>query len=361
MTLNRFGIQENVAHSPTLPASFYQSPATFDEVKEKIFAKSWMYVSDSSVLTHPIRQYPLTLLPGVFDEPLVLTRDTEDQQHCFSNVCTHRGKLVVEKPQGGRKLVCGYHGRCFDLLGKFKSTPGFEGAADFPSPADHLHELPLQQWINMFFTSLDPSFPFEKAIQPIVERMQGMPIDEMIYRPEFSTTYHVKANWALYIDNFLEGFHVPFVHPGLNSALDLANYEYELFPYCNLQLAIAKDDEPHFDLPTSSPDYGRKVFAYYFWLFPNLMFNFYPWGLSLNIIEPLSHTETKVSFRNYVYQDSDYNWEGNLIHITELEDEAVVESVQKGIQSRFYKRGRFSPSMERCVHHFHRLVNDFMG
>ncbi len=355
-----FFVSPAVKNAQTLPASFYRSAAAFEEVKEKIFARSWLYVADTDVFTEKISQYPFKLLPGVLDEPLLFTRTRDKAIQCLSNVCTHRGKLIVEKPQGGSKLVCGYHGRCFGLEGDFLRMPGFETAQNFPTESDNLPEIPFKEWLNMLFVSLDPAYDFEKAIQPMVERMQGFPLDEMFFRPEFSKTYYVNANWALYCDNFLEGFHVPFVHPGLNEALDFQNYDYELFPLCNLQVGIAKEGEACFDLPESSPDYGRRIFAYYFWLFPNLMFNFYPWGLSMNIIEPLSHNKTKVSFRTYIYKDSPYKWEDNLIDITELEDEAVVESVQQGVQSRFYDRGRFSPSMERCVHHFHSLISRFM-
>ncbi len=174
----------------------------------------------------------------------------------------------------------------------------------------------------------------------------------------FPTKHYIDAHWALYCDNYLEGFHIPFVHPALNAALEGDVYSYELFPYCNLQLGIAKEGEPTFDIPEDAPDYGKSILAYYYWVYPNLMFNFYPWGLSLNIVQPLSHNKTKVSFRTYFYNGKKQVAVDKGLDQTELEDEAVVESVQLGIQSRYYKRGRFSPSMEQGVHHFHRLIAD---
>jgi choline monooxygenase len=86
------------------------------------------------------------------------------------------------------------------------------------------------------------------------------------------------------------------------------------------------------------------------------MFNFYPWGLSLNIVEPTSVSTTKVRFRSYYFEGSKYDRSANSLEQTEIEDEHVVESVQLGVQSRLYSRGRFSPSMEKCVHHFHSLL-----
>ena len=91
------------------------------------------------------------------------------------------------------------------------------------------------------------------------------------------------------------------------------------------------------------------------------MLNFYPWGLSVNIITPLSISKTKVEFKSYVWKDDLLNkGAGADVNKVELEDQEVVESVQKGINSRLYSYGRFSPKMEQGVHHFHNLVKEFM-
>src|SRR5262249_20023752 len=133
----------------------------------------------------------------------------------------------------------------------------------------------------------------------------------------------------------------------------------ELFRYSNLQLGIAKDDEDSFDLPPASPDYGKKVAAYYFYIFPNMMFNFYPWGLSINIVKPLVLSETKVSFLTYVIDETKYNsGAGSGLDEVEREDEEVVEAVQQGVRSRFYTHGRYSVTREQGTHHFHRLLAD---
>ncbi len=354
-------INNDIRQASTLPGSFYRDKAIFDEVKEKIFAASWLYVADVSVVKNPGDVYPFTLLPGVLDEPLLLVRDREGVLRCLSNVCTHRGKVIVEEAgSAGTMLRCGYHGRCFRLDGSFKSMPEFQHAEDFPTAADNLHQVPMREWMGMVFVSLNPAFDFEAATQPIRERVNFLPTDKLVFEKEGTTDYFVNANWALYCDNFLEGFHIPFVHPALNQALDFGQYDYELFRYCNLQIGIAEEGQPHFDVPQGHPDFGKKIYAWYFWLFPNLMFNFYPWGLSLNIIEPLSHERTKVSFRTYRFENQPFNRSENQLEKTELEDEAVVESVQRGIQSRFYQQGRFSPTMEKGVHHFHGLVASFL-
>ena len=192
-----------------------------------------------------------------------------------------------------------------------------------------------------------------------------MPIERAVLDPTRSRDYLVRANWALYCDNYLEGFHIPYVHHGLAGALDYANYRSEVFDWCNLQVGIAASGEEAFDLPPESPDYaasrpengGQRIAGYYFWLFPNLMLNFYPWGVSVNIVKPLAVDRTKVTFLAYVWDDSRLDrGAGASLDRVEREDEQIVETVQRGVRSRIYERGRYSPSREACVHHFHRLL-----
>jgi choline monooxygenase len=166
----------------------------------------------------------------------------------------------------------------------------------------------------------------------------------------------------LYCENYLEGFHIPFVHAGLNQVLDFGEYTTEIFKYSNLQLGIGKKDDVCFDLPKHSPDYGKDVAAYYFWVFPNMMFNFYPWGLSLNIVRPTSTGECKVSFITYVSDESKLNTgAGSGLDTVEMEDEEIVEKVQLGIRSRFYQHGRYSVRHEKGTHHFHSLIAQFIN
>ena len=144
--------------------------------------------------------------------------------------------------------------------------------------------------------------------------------------------------------------------------IDSHSYRTERFRYGNLQLGIAKKGEPAFDLPKNHPNASEHVAAFYFWLFPNIMFNFYPWGLSLNVVTPLSAERTKVAFHSYVWNPSlRDSGAGAGLHRVEMEDEEVVESVQRGVRSRLYDRGRYSERREVGTHHFHQLLADFMN
>lgn len=354
-------IEKDIKRAHTLPSSFYSDPALFEQCKEKVFAKSWQYLTDSDSLKVPGTALPWTMLPGCIDEPLVLTRDSSDKLHCLSNVCTHRGNLLVEGECHVQSMRCRYHGRRFGLDGCFQSTPGFEGAVNFPSAEDDLPNVPFGSIGKFLFASINPAFEFEQVIGPMRERLSWMPFEEFKFEPSMSRDYLVQANWALYCDNYLEGFHIPYVHPALAAALDPKDYRYELYPYGNLQIGVAASPGDAFDLPKSSPEYGQLIAAYYYWFFPNMMFNFYPWGLSINVVVPLAVNRSKVCYYTYVWDRSKLAiGAGANVDRTEREDEDIVEKVQLGIKSHFYKHGRYSPEHEQAVHQFHGLLTDFL-
>ncbi len=361
MSLN-FSIDPDISKAATLPASFYRDPAVFEALRERIFYRSWQWIGDDRPLASGLTAFPFLLLEGFLDEPMVLTRDADARLHCLSNVCTHRGNLVVGAPSKTRKLVCGYHGRRFDLRGGFEHMPEFSTTQDFPSPCDNLPAFPLRQWGPLLFAGLTPEFDFREVIDALSERVGFLPLSEFVEDPSRSKEYYINAHWALYCDNYLEGFHIPFVHDDLNAVLDYGDYQTVLYKYANLQIGFAEGSDTVFDLPEGHPDYGKKVAAYYYWVFPNMMFNFYPWGLSVNLVEPLDPGRTKVTFRSYVWDASKLDQgAGSGLDKVELEDEAVVEGVHRGIRSRYYKAGRFSPTREQGVHHFHSLLAEFLG
>lgn len=354
--MEKITIDKDIRKAQTPPASFYTDQAWFDHSKEQVFETTWQYAADANEVVEPLTQLPFSYMPDLIEEPLLICTDKSGASRCMSNVCTHRGKVLVEEKRKNRTINCGYHGRCFRLDGSFKSMPCFDEVENFPTEADHLKEFQLEKFAGLLFTSINPKIAFKEVFQPILDRIGWLPLDQLEYVESSSKTYTVNAHWALYCDNYLEGFHIPFVHPALNDAIEFDEYFYETYPYCNLQVGIAKEGEPYFDIPEGSPDFGKKVYAYYYFVFPNMMLNFYPWGLSLNIVRPVDKEKTLVEFRSYKFPDVAFNPEVNALDETELEDEAVVESVQKGLKGKTYNRGRYSVSMEKNVHHFHQLL-----
>lgn len=355
-----FEIHPDITQAWTPPTHFYTSQALFEESLERIFARSWQFVGDLSLAQIPGQASPHTLLEGSLNEPILFTRDRNDTIHCLSNVCTHRGNILVEGQTVDNSLRCRYHGRRFDLDGCFKSMPEFEGVKDFPSPCDNLSRVPFAVWDPFLFASIAPAHPFANTFDAIRNRIDFLPLREAVLRPEWARDYMVQAHWALYVDNYLEGFHIPYIHAGLNATLDYGDYRVELLPGATLQLGTSKSEEGCFDIPAGHPDHGTNIAAYYYWIFPNTMVNVYPWGISINVVRPLAPNLTKVSFLPYVWDETKRgSGAGADLDRVEREDEAVVNLVQKGMRSRFYSRGRYSPAREDGTHHFHRLISDY--
>jgi choline monooxygenase len=355
-------VHPRIQEASTLPGRVFSDPAVLELQKERVFTRSWQLLGEVTTLRAPGHVRPVTLLEGCLDEPLVLVRGEEGELRCLSNVCTHRGALVVEGEGHLRHLRCRYHGRRFDLAGCLTHMPEFEGVEGFPGPSDHLPRLPLEEWGPFAFTALDPAHPFEAWMAPVRERTDWMPMGEFRFDPSSSRDYVVEANWALYCDNYLEEFHIPYIHgSSLGGTLDWERYRTECFPWGSLQLGMGKEGEGLFELPPGHPDHGEPVAAFWFWLFPNLMLNFYPWGLSVNVVTPLGPTRTRVAFRSWVWREELRDvGAGAALHRVEMEDEAIVASVQKGVSSRLYRSGRFSPRREVGTHHFHRLLGEAM-
>lgn len=362
-------VDADVRRASTLPSEAYTDPALHRLALDRVFARSWQFLGDEDLVKTPGSVHPLALLEGSLDEPVLLARDGDDELRLLSNVCTHRGMLVAENPGHVRHLRCRYHGRRFGLDGTCRHMPEFDDVEGFPADSDHLPRLGLERWGRLLFGSLGAASlgagdlgagsgpDFEDVFGDVRRRLGWLPLHEFTFDPSRSRDYVVRCHWALYVDNYLEGFHIPFVHSSLDQVLDYGEYVTELFPWSNLQLGIDGGEGEIFELPAGSPDAGRRVAAYYWWIFPNTMLNFYPWGLSVNVVKPLGVDRTRVSFLSYVWKPGLVDrGAGAALDRVEREDEEVVEAVQRGVRSRLYQRGRYSPRREAGVHHFHRLL-----
>lgn len=353
-------IDADITVAATLPGSFYRDEEIYRHTLRAVFGEAWHLVTVPEV-PRERGAAPWTLLPGALDVPLLITRDDDGTLRCLSNVCTHRGALLLNEPCTGSSVRCPYHGRRFGLDGRMNHMPEFQQAKDFPREADHLPVLPMETIGPLSFVTLTPvagaAARWQRWMGSAAQRIPEIVWGDLPPAPTAVRHYDLPAHWALYCDNYLEGFHIPFVHPGLAAVLDYSAYTTEVLPQGVLQIGIAKDDEACFDVPRDHVDAGARVAAYYLWLFPNLMLNFYPWGLSLNLVEPLGIANTRITYATYVRDPSLLDQgAGAGLHTVEMEDQAVIQRVQRGIASPLYDRGRYSPSREQGVHHFHRLI-----
>ena len=352
-------IDSDICKAHTLPSRYYTEESLFSDILSRLsnsfhFAAHVSQLNENSII-------PLPQLENILGEALILTKD--EQIRCLSNVCTHRGMLIATKPCDLKSLKCGYHGRTFGLDGCMRNMPEFTDVENFPTDSDNLREFNIKKWNGIIFLGGEQFF--DTVIYEMQNRIGWMNIESFEYDESRHRSYDINANWALYVDNYLEGFHIPFVHGDLHSVLDYDSYSTELFEGGVLQIGIANEGEACFDLPESSPDFGKKIAAYYYWIYPGLMLNFYPWGLSVNVVNPISVDRTRIVYHGFVGEKSMLGkGAGGDLDKVEAEDQEIVEATQRGVSSKSYERGRYSPSKEKGVHHFHRILtnssdNDF--
>src|SRR5579883_3284603 len=195
-------IDEDFARAKTIPSRYYCDPAIYERAIDRIFARSWQFATDLDQLKVPGQVISWTKMEGSLNEPLLLSRDENDEVHCLSNVCTHRGAQLVESDCVLKQIRCRYHGRRFGLDGDFITAPGFEDVQDFPCPSDNLAKIPMETWGKFVFVSLDPAYSFDQLFGDIKKRLHWLPLDEYRLAREQDRDYFVHANWALYCDNY---------------------------------------------------------------------------------------------------------------------------------------------------------------
>jgi choline monooxygenase len=357
--INTLHIDPDIARAWSVPAPFYTDPSVLALEQEKIFGKTWQVVGHCHQLANP-GDFFTTELQG---EPLLLVRGAAGELRGFYNVCRHRAGPPAEGC-GSRKLFrCGYHGWTYGLDGALISAPGFEGQLGFSAGHFALAPVRAEQWFNLIFVNLDPN------AEPLVKSLDVLP--KQLERFDFAgmqlfqrRTYEMKCNWKTYIDNYLEGYHLPSVHPGLNRELDYDAYTVEPYARHVRQFSPIRGAQPGDTTPRRYPEAGEDLTSDYFWIFPNWMLNCYPDNISLNIVLPLGTERSLAIFEWYVPEEDLESQAARdsveFSHQIQIEDVAICETVQKHLHSRSYQRGRYSVKHEKGVHAFHRMYAEAM-
>jgi len=333
----------------TIPALWYTSAEAAEFEKEAVFASSWQLAAHADRVKEP----GSVLETAAGGNPLLLVRDTDGALRAFYNVCRHRGGPIAPCPGSSTMLQCRYHGWTYRLDGSLRGVPRFNRAELFDKRDYGLVSARLERWQDFLFVNLNGAAPpLEEYFAGIVDRIQPTSIADLQFHSR--VTYHVACNWKVYVDNFLEGYHLPYVHPELCDILDLHAYKTELAPYYSLQHSPID--------AASNPYHVQRGDAFYFFVFPNLMLNILPDRLQVNLVEPRGPDRCQVHF-DYYYRDvtspagkariaDDLDYSDRVQH----EDIEICERVQEGLSSRSYHRGRFSVECEQGVYHFQRLL-----
>lgn len=347
-------VHADIASSWTLPAHLYTDAELAPKEHERIFARTWQIVGRTSQVAQP-GDYFTTELGG---EPLLLTRGQSGELRGFYNVCRHRAGPPAQGCGSRKAFRCGYHGWTYGLDGRLLSAPEFEGLKDFDHKDFGLIPVRAEEWGAWVFVNLDKNAP------PLVESLAELPQQAQRFGLEQlqlfeRREYHMACNWKTYIDNYLEGYHLPSVHPGLNRELDYGQYVTETFARHSRQASPIRGPENEATFARRYKQAEGDDVAEYFWVYPNWMLNCYPDNVSLNIVLPTGAEKCVAIFEWYfppdVLQSEVPVTTVKFSDEIQREDGAICEIVQKNLRSQSYERGRFSVKQERGVHHFHRL------
>ena len=355
--------ESRIERAYTPPSRLYRDPKTLDRERECVFARTWQLAGHVSQIGAAPGSY---LTVDVCGESILLARDRTGGLNGFHNVCRHRAGPVTVGSGCRASFQCQYHGWTYGLDGRLLTTLEFDGVECFDKDRMGLAAVDVAIWENLIFIRMSRDVvevPLEAYLGEIPDAIRPMAISSMSTVEQ--RDYVLECNWKVYVDNYLEGYHIPIVHPSLMRELDYAAYRTITSRYYSLQHAPIRASKSGGAMRRYSSEQGQTQ-ALYYWIFPNLMLNVYPDNFSTNLIVPLSHDKTLTIFEWY-FQDGHSEKAREKIRETiefsdeiQQEDIRICEAVQRGLRSISYDRGRYSVSRENGVHHFHSLLNEFM-
>jgi choline monooxygenase len=351
----------------TIPASWYTDQNLYNLELQTVFSNSWHFAGRVDQVSEP-GQYVTSDIAG---EPIVVVRGTDGVLRGFFNACRHHAAAVMTEPEGkANQLRCPYHGWTYTLAGELKGTPDFSGVCNFDRAANGLLPVQTAVWENWVFVRVghtDVNFSSATNGQPgndleeflgrdLINQIRPLGIGKLHWMER--RHYQFDCNWKVFVDNYLDGgYHVPYLHKGLDSVLDYSNYTIENGGRFCLQSSpiVSVGAEPE----TGAVRKGDR--ALYYWIYPNFMINLYDGVMDTNLVLPLSVDKTEVIFDFYFPDVSEAARERNRASIEvgqriQDEDVSICRSVQRGLNSRAYNAGRLSVRREAGEHLFHRLL-----
>ena len=342
--LENFSIEK----SCTIPSDWYYEEKIFEIEKRNIFLKSWHLIGSESKIPNTGD----TFISQVVDQPILFTRQKDKSIKAFYNVCQHRGGPLLRENCSIKSFQCKYHGWTYKIDGELKSTREFQGVKDFNKQDYNLKSIKLKCWMGLIFINLNNKIHSSDLKTEEIEK-RIYPSDISKYKYHSRISYHIKCNWKTYVDNYLEGYHIPFVHPKLNNLIDYKSYKTELYDNYSLQWAPIDPGSSPYKKNERSIDK-----AYYFTIFPNILLNIAPGRLQTNIIEPVSAKTCLVHFDYYFESLSQKSLKKDFDFSEEIqqEDIQICEEVQKGLESLGYDQGRISFQSEKGLHHFQSIL-----
>lgn len=343
-----------LAEASTIPADWYTDPRVAELERQTVFSRTWQVVGRVDQVAAP-GQYLTATVAG---EPVVVVRGDDGVLRGFFNVCRHHAAAVMTEPCGrAQNLRCPYHGWTYGLDGAFRSGPEMDGMRGFDPAQSGLVPVHVGTWEQFVFVHLDPQpAPLLDHLGEMAPQFLPLRVGELHFQERRS--WEIGCNWKVFVDNYLDGgYHIPFLHRGLNSILPFKEYTIETSGRVCLQKS--RIDPAGGDAMTASVRRGQ---ALYYWLYPNFMLNWYEGYLDTNLVIPLGADRMLVVFDFYFADVGPAAAERNArsMAVSERiqdEDHGICESVQRGLSSRAYGKGRLAPRREAGEHLFHQLLS----
>jgi choline monooxygenase len=336
------------------PSSWYNDPRFYELERDTVFRNNWLIAGRADQVQRA-GDYVAGAMTG---EPHVIVRNEQQQLNAFFNVCRHHAAQVMSGAGCAESLVCPYHGWTYGLDGRLLKAPELGPVKDFDRASFGLVPMAVESWCDLLFICMAkaPS-PLSPQLTELATRLRAMEVDRLQFVAR--RTYRLACNWKVYVDNYLDGgYHVSYLHRGLAAQLDLDSYRTDVFERYSIQSGAGASGGGE-----SESDFAERIGdrVLYAWLYPNLMINRYGPMMDTNWVIPHGHDETEVIFDYYftpeTARDSSFV-EKSLAasDVVQQEDVVICESVQKGLGSSSYDRGRYSVKREQGELHFHRLL-----
>ena len=338
---------QELAQARALDPSLYVDAGIATLDREAVFSRSWHLVGHVSQIPAPGD----FLVADTALAPLLIVRDSLGELRAFHNVCRHRaGPLALCDGKGAKALRCLYHGWTYSLEGLLRSAPEMAPLAAYGLEDTRLYACRVALWHGLIFVADHDAPEFELYSAGWDTPLRSL--SPLNYQFHARHHYDIDCHWKIYCDNYLEGYHVPHIHPGLNSVLDYRQYQTETGPWFSFQYS-----------PLASEDalYGNGDALYYF-IYPNTMLNLLPGRLQINRVIPLAPARCRVYFEYFYAPDERADAEARrradheFSHQVQLEDLHICQHVQHGLASGAYQAGRLNPLRENALHHFHELL-----
>ncbi|HUN80716.1 MAG TPA: aromatic ring-hydroxylating dioxygenase subunit alpha [Phycisphaerae bacterium] len=351
--IDAYNVRAPLPRAATIPSGWYTDSRISELENAAVFGSTWQMVGRIDQVAGA-GQYFTSDIAG---QPIVVVRGEDGALRAFYNVCRHHAAIVATQPEGKCSVLrCPYHGWTYGLDGALKGMIEMEGVECFDESDNGLVPVRVETWENFVFVRPgSDATSLSDFLSDVPARVKPLELSKLRFFERRSWT--LNCNWKVYVDNYLDGgYHVPHLHKGLNTVLEYANYQIEVKDRYCLQWSPMKQGK---DAGVASVRKGDK--AYYYWIYPNFMLNWYEGVMDTNVVLPLGVDKCLVIFDFYFDEVGATTEERNRQSIAvgervQQEDIDICESVQRGLASRAYDVGRLSVRREAGEHLFHRLL-----